>query len=712
MQKYVSAMTYIWKLTVRKLYIFKYLWYRLSRILCWTPAFLLILAFIVSFRINTASAIEVDYLPSLITWDADAYPNQEYYDEQVRLIELGHQIIPTIYIGAPGTEITNTNVAHYRKIFSLASELDLPVSIRFPDWKYWLTLNPYFTLPAADNPNFLDMTGTIQPKVSPMGKEDAWAELGTDWGHSPIFRVLQQWYPDPPFILFLSQDREAEVSPEEMLSSHRFTQQFGSDRSNEFIEDVIDEGYRTRYEVLIDSFHETFTSWNDKAIFYYERGSEDADNITRILHSGLGETGQSVTQKVTSSDTESAFLTSVVANSFIPAETVQGNIEQSTTAIVRLWTRKPRVLLVPEAANPESSDALTARILSALDEIRIHPELRQFWYHGETLSEQSIQELDTAFFIEISQPDETAARLLLVLSKSDENNMVDITLSDGEVVQLQAAPGGSYYILDQSGNIETVAAYDGNGDAVPDREQLSVASLPTPSRVGTLTLESMASGEFVNTQFVASEASLRKHNLESTAKNVVYAQGLEGAEFLVTTLRQPQLREAKINLFIPEEYLNMNFYLGFGQNDFTEHSLQKLSDSRGHLALTVTDGGRGDVDGVQNGEIALLGIFAPPGGSPDVEVPSADPVVCYPNPFNPSRSNVRIRFNELAGEKNIRIYDLGGRLVTTLHSSSAVSEVQWDGFNGVGQQVASGTYFVVVENPEMQRIVEKISLIR
>ncbi|MBD3274890.1 MAG: T9SS type A sorting domain-containing protein, partial [Candidatus Marinimicrobia bacterium] len=487
---------------------------------------------------------------------------------------------------------------------------------------------------------------------------------------------------------------------------------YGTGQSTAFIENVIDEGYRTRYEVLMDSFHDTFTSWNDKAIFYYERGNEDTDNITRILHSDLDDAGQSVTQKVTGTETESTFLSSVIANSFIPAETVQGNIEQSTTAIVRLWTRKPRVLLVPETANPESSDALTARILHALDEIRIHPELRRYWYHGETLADQSIRELDTAYFIEISQPDKSEARLLLALSKTDEHNSVEVTLSDGTVVQLQATPGGSYYILNHSGTPEAVAAYDGNGDSIPDREQISVASLPTPSRVGTITLESMANGEFVNTQFVASDASLRKHNLESTAQSVVYDQGLEGAEFLVTTLRQPQVREANINLYIPEEYLNMNFYLGFGQNDFSEHSLQKLSDSRGHIALNVIDGGRGDADGMQNGEIALLGIFAPPPGSPDVEAPSADPVVCYPNPFNPSRNNVRIQFNELGGEKNIRIYDLGGRLVTTLRSSSAETEVQWDGFNGAGQQVASGTYFVVVENPEMQRIVEKISLIR
>jgi hypothetical protein len=370
------------------------------------------------------------------------------------------------------------------------------------------------------------------------------------------------------------------------------------------------------------------------------------------------------------------------------------------------------VLLVPETGNPESSDAMTGRILNALDEIRIHPELRQYWYHGETHSEQSIQELDTGFFIEIIHPNEPTARLLIVLSKTNENSILDMTVTSGSEVQLQATPGGSYYILDQSGNIEAVAAYDGNADSIPDREQLSVASVPTPSRVGTLTLESMASGEFVNTQFISSEASLRKHNLESTAQSIVYDQGLEEAEFLVTTLRQPRVREANINLFIPEKYLQKNFYLGFGQNDFTEHSMQKLADTRGQIALNVTDGGRGDADGLQNGEIAILGIFAPPPGSPEVEVPSADPVVCYPNPFNPSRNNVRIRFNELNGEKNIRIYDLGGRLVTTLRSSSAETEVQWDGFNGAGQQVASGTYFVVVENPEMQRIVEKISLIR
>ena len=67
---------------------------------------------------------------------------------------------------------------------------------------------------------------------------------------------------------------------------------------------------------------------------------------------------------------------------------------------------------------------------------------------------------------------------------------------------------------------------------------------------------------------------------------------------------------------------------------------------------------------------------------------------CYPNPFNPS---TRINF-ELARTTTVelKIYDLQGRLIRVLVADElfkpGVHEVEWNGRDGRGANVASGVY--------------------
>jgi hypothetical protein len=69
-----------------------------------------------------------------------------------------------------------------------------------------------------------------------------------------------------------------------------------------------------------------------------------------------------------------------------------------------------------------------------------------------------------------------------------------------------------------------------------------------------------------------------------------------------------------------------------------------------------------------------------------------------PNPFNPS---TWIKFSlQRAGHAQLRIFDLGGRLVRTLIDQDlpeGANTVGWDGRNRRGVSVASGVYFYQLE---------------
>jgi len=80
---------------------------------------------------------------------------------------------------------------------------------------------------------------------------------------------------------------------------------------------------------------------------------------------------------------------------------------------------------------------------------------------------------------------------------------------------------------------------------------------------------------------------------------------------------------------------------------------------------------------------------------PDVGKPTSYSVRNHPNPFNPQ---TRIEFAlPAAGRVSLSVYDVDGRLVTTLLSDvaygSGTFSTEWNGTNAEGRKVASGVYF-------------------
>ena len=81
----------------------------------------------------------------------------------------------------------------------------------------------------------------------------------------------------------------------------------------------------------------------------------------------------------------------------------------------------------------------------------------------------------------------------------------------------------------------------------------------------------------------------------------------------------------------------------------------------------------------------------------------------YPNPFNPT-TTIRFSTRE-AGVVNLRIYDVGGRLVESLVSGPTPAgehAVEWDGRSANGNAASVGVYFVRLEwggKTQMKKIV-------
>ena len=84
----------------------------------------------------------------------------------------------------------------------------------------------------------------------------------------------------------------------------------------------------------------------------------------------------------------------------------------------------------------------------------------------------------------------------------------------------------------------------------------------------------------------------------------------------------------------------------------------------------------------------------------------------YPNPFNP-KINFTVRINS-TNSVSINIIDIIGRDVATLHNGSMIAgnyNFSWDGDNYSGNQVSSGTYFLVVKG-QNESLVKKMLFLK
>ncbi len=109
----------------------------------------------------------------------------------------------------------------------------------------------------------------------------------------------------------------------------------------------------------------------------------------------------------------------------------------------------------------------------------------------------------------------------------------------------------------------------------------------------------------------------------------------------------------------------------------------------------------------------LIEFGALPGGNP-VAVPDARTltVTAGPNPFNP-RTTIALDLPR-AGEVSLRLYDIRGRLVRTLHDGQLAEgrhELVWFGDDDTGRALASGVYFYEVRAAGEERI-GKLALVR
>jgi hypothetical protein len=185
---------------------------------------------------------------------------------QLRLIERQQRILP--WFAMPGPEKSG-GYADYAPV-EVAAQLGLPISFVGTQWERLLSDEArYLRLSPEQNPNVFDADGNVTDKVSPFGPVEHWREVGRRWTSSPLMREFQRRYPDPPLVLFVSNNEHRKLWWHEVEEDYRYLQAFGRGRSDEFKRKVVADGWIERYRALHEGMREGLESptWQANAQF-------------------------------------------------------------------------------------------------------------------------------------------------------------------------------------------------------------------------------------------------------------------------------------------------------------------------------------------------------------------------------------------------------------------------------------------------------------
>jgi len=233
----------------------------------------------------TADAIRVEVLranddpdgrplPLTCSWTCGHFPKDSSAGwrpaNQMRLIADGHHLLPWFAhpTGEPPADREAFVWRYYRQPLLRARELRLPLTFIASQWESGLSRPPWLGLPAAENPNVVTAEGKPLAKVCPFGPVAPWRAIGRTHTDNAWFRQFQEWYPDPPRVIFLSNNEHSKLRWHEVETSPRYLARYGPGRGAEFQRQVVCDGWIERYRALQAGLREGLSqpAWRERAV--------------------------------------------------------------------------------------------------------------------------------------------------------------------------------------------------------------------------------------------------------------------------------------------------------------------------------------------------------------------------------------------------------------------------------------------------------------
>lgn len=212
-------------------------------------------------------------LPLAAHWNTGHCPRAQgmHPDFEISLVEKGEYVLPSFHHQPYWHEgWAHVDEKHYETAIRRAAGLRLPLTFVGTQWEAALTLQEdYLRLPPDRNPNAISPDGKVLKKVSPFGPVEHWKEVGGKWTATPLMKKFQEWYPELPLVVFLSNNEHSRLCWHEARQSERFLAKHGKIADDDRIRQVFAEGWIERYRALQQGMRDGLIAeaWKRNAIF-------------------------------------------------------------------------------------------------------------------------------------------------------------------------------------------------------------------------------------------------------------------------------------------------------------------------------------------------------------------------------------------------------------------------------------------------------------
>jgi len=217
-------------------------------------------------------------LPLAAHWNASGAEKAGFSPAyQLQLLDAGHHILP--WLNWPPTDrdiahnfkpddprrqkYIDSQIKDYEPIIKELARRRLPISFLATQWESHLTYDKAFLeLPPEKNPNDIGVDGKVKHRVCPFGPLEPWRQVGRSWSDNLLMKRIQEWYPDPPLVVLISNNEHGKLPWTEAEQSQRYLDKYGKGRSDDFKRKVIGDGWIERYRALQESMREGLVNEN------------------------------------------------------------------------------------------------------------------------------------------------------------------------------------------------------------------------------------------------------------------------------------------------------------------------------------------------------------------------------------------------------------------------------------------------------------------
>src|SRR5262249_15728947 len=205
-------------------------------------------------------------LPLASLWNAGWKPTAYTPSVQIQMVRDGHHVLPTLYLPDPSGQ--NKGPDYYRTAIEAAKTLRLPLTFKSTQWESLLLADPQASIVArACGANRVALTASRC--LSPFASVDSWRSAGAAWGGTQTLRELQSAYPDPPLVVFLSNNEAPRLPWPGIDADPRYGMRYGASRDEAFKRSVAAAAWSERYRALQEGFRHALSAegWTSHSIF-------------------------------------------------------------------------------------------------------------------------------------------------------------------------------------------------------------------------------------------------------------------------------------------------------------------------------------------------------------------------------------------------------------------------------------------------------------